>query len=93
MMTMQYKYLKVFKASIMGISLGAIIFLVSFFVSAASGRYFYTATGVGVVIASLITLMFGMSLSLMEEVTDKETKAKQTNLYLVPKKTIRYTNK
>lgn len=88
-MTMQYKYLKVFKASIYGIGLGTIIFFVSFFVSAASGRYFYTATGVGVVIASLITLMFGMSLSLMEEVTDKETKNNETTLYLVPKRTIK----
>jgi hypothetical protein len=89
MVTMQYKYLKVFKASLIGIGLGIIIFLVSFFVSAASGRYFYTATGVGVVIASLITLMFGMSLSLMEEVTDKEWKNKETKLYIVPKRTMR----
>jgi len=86
---MQYKYLKVFKASLFGIGLGVIIFLASFFVSAASGRYFYTATGVGIVIASLITLMFGMSLSLMEEVTDKELKNKETKLYLVPKRTMR----
>jgi hypothetical protein len=89
MVTMQYKYLKVFKASLFGIGLGIIIFLASFFVSAASGRYFYTATGVGIVIASLITLMFGMSLSLMEEVSDKELKNKETKLYLVPKRTMR----
>ncbi|WP_165786708.1 hypothetical protein [Heyndrickxia camelliae] len=47
----------------------------AFFVSAASGGYFYTATGVGVVIASLITLIFSMSIMLMEEVTSKENKS------------------
>jgi hypothetical protein len=86
---MQYKYLKVFKASLFGIGLGIIIFIASIFVSAASGGYFYTATGVGIVIASLITLMFGMSLSLMEEVTDKELKNKDSKLYLVPKRTMK----
>jgi hypothetical protein len=89
MMTMQYKYLKVFKASIYGVSLGVIIFIASFFVSAHLGRYFYTATGVGVVIASLITLLFGMSLSLMEEVSSKEQPKKETKLYLVPKRSTR----
>ena len=85
---MQYKYLKVFKASIFGIGLGIIIFIGSFFVSAAKGGYFYTATGVGVVIASLILLLFGMSLSLMEEVTGKEPIKKKTKLYLVSNRNI-----
>ncbi|MDQ0200084.1 hypothetical protein [Neobacillus ginsengisoli] len=86
---MQYKYLKIFKASIYGVGLGIIIFFTSFFVSAANGGYFYTATGIGVVIASLITLMFGMCLSLMDEVTDAENKNKETKLNLVPKRTFR----
>lgn len=86
---MHYKYLKIFKASIYGVGFGIIIFVASFFVSAANGGYFYTATGIGVVIASLITLMFGMSISLMDEVTDAESKNKDTKLYLVPKRTLR----
>ncbi|OIK13278.1 hypothetical protein BIV60_14420 [Bacillus sp. MUM 116] len=86
---MEYKYLKIFKASMFGIGTGILIFIFSFFVSAANGGYFYTATGVGIVIASLITLMFGMSISLMEEVTDAEIRNKETNLYFVPRKPIR----
>ncbi|MGZ4160360.1 MAG: hypothetical protein ACXVNF_06135 [Neobacillus sp.] len=86
---MHYKYLKIFKASIYGVGIGIIIFVSSFFVSATNGGYFYTATGIGVVIASLITLMFGMSISLMDEVTDTESKKKDTKLYLVPKRTLR----
>lgn len=71
---MHEKSLKAIKGSIFGVGLGIIIFIASFFVSAASGGYFYTATGVGVVIASLITLIFSMSIMLMEEVTSKESK-------------------
>ncbi|MBI0580599.1 hypothetical protein IEC97_24950 [Neobacillus cucumis] len=84
---MEYKYLKIFKVSMFGIGIGVLIFISSFFVSAANGGYFYTATGVGVVIASIITLLFGMCLSLMDEVTEAEIRNKETKLYFVPKRT------
>lgn len=88
MVTLQYKYIKIFKASIYGVGLGIVIFIASFFVSAANDGYFYTATGIGVVIASLITLIFGMSLSLMDEVTEAENKNKETKLALDPNRTL-----
>jgi len=78
MVSMHEKSLKVIKGSICGVCLGVLIFVASFFVSAASGGYFYTATGIGVVIASLITLIFSMSIMLMEEVTTKDNKSIKT---------------
>lgn len=96
---MQYKYEKIFKASIFGVCFGSATIIASLFVSATNGGSFYTASGIGIIVASLITLLFGMSLSLMDEVTEKKEEdnfmiqrksgKKSRNLYLVSNRTTR----
>jgi 1,4-dihydroxy-2-naphthoate octaprenyltransferase len=53
------------KIALGAIGIGLTLFLVGLFVSGSN--YFISATGIGIIIASLIVIFFGMSISLMEE--------------------------
>jgi Na+/melibiose symporter-like transporter len=63
------------KIALGAIGIGLVLFLVGLFVSGFN--YFLSATGIGIIIASLIVIFFGMSISLMEEYVENSKRHQQ----------------
>ncbi|MDX8362004.1 MULTISPECIES: hypothetical protein [Bacillaceae] len=60
------------KITSVGLILGCIVFLFSFFVSGIKGDY-VLSIGLSIMISSMILFGFGLSLNLMEAVSDRST--------------------
>ena len=67
----QYRTLRVFKkVNALGISMGIVIFIISFFASGFNLRYLLASLGIAIIFCSIAMFIFGLFFSLMGEYTE-----------------------